>query len=176
MSKNLQDLFLNADDSDIIIKVGDCVYPVHKAIIKARSPVFHAMLNHNMTEKQEGIINIPDCDPDIFRDFLLYLYSGKLDNISVENVFEIFRISDKYRVTDMKDGCVEFILDNLSIDIFVDLISLATTYNEKKLLTVASEFFTDFEKYILESENWKLFLLNDPLKANDTLMNVFQNV
>lgn len=176
LSMDLHNLFLNEDDSDIIIKVGECMYPAHKAIIRSRSPVFHAMLSHNMTEKHEGIINITDCDPDIFRDFLLYLYSGKLDTISLENVFEFFRISDKYGVTDMKDGCVEFILDNLSIDIFVDVISLATTYNEEKLLTVASEFFTDFEKGILESENWKKFFSDDPLKANDIFMNMFLKV
>lgn len=176
LSKNFQDLFLNEDDSDIIIKVGDCMYPAHKVIIRARSPVFYAMLNHNMTEKHEGIINISDCDPVIFRDFLLYLYCGRLDNISLKNVCEFFRIADIYGVTDMKDGCVEFILDNLSIDIIGDVISLAMTYNENKLLTVASEFFTDFEKDILESENWQKFISDDPLKANDIFINVFQSV
>lgn len=93
LSENLKNVFLDEENSDVILNVGDQKYSAHKIIIMARSPVFYAMLKHDTKEKRQGSVDITDCDPHIFKDFLLYLYTGKLDNISNENVFDLYHMS-----------------------------------------------------------------------------------
>lgn len=140
LSEDLKNIFLSQEDSDIILNVGGIKYAAHKVIIKARSSVFRAMLEHDMTEKNEGAVNIPDCDPHIFPDFLLYLYTGQLDDISKENVFQLYYMSDKYDVKELKLNCVDYIVNNLSIDIICDVVALATKHSERDMLEHAIHF------------------------------------
>ena len=46
-------------------------------------------------------INIYDCSPDLFRHFLCYLYSGRLDcaSITTEALADLIAISDQYEVS-----------------------------------------------------------------------------
>lgn len=134
------------------------------------------MLNHDMREKNEGVINIPDCDPDIFRGFLFYIYTGKIDDISKENVFELHRISDKYDVKDLKTECVDFMLKNLSVDIICDVISLATRHCEQALLTHGIDFFADHAQDILPSVKWQNFVKEHPVEANELFLKTFNKV
>lgn len=128
------------------------------------------MLEHDMTEKNEGVVNIEDCDPYIFREFLLYMYTGTLENMSNENVFELYHISDKYDIKELKSECVEFVLKNISVDVICDVILLATRYCERNLLVCATEFFSDNTKDILETVNWQYFVKDHPLVANELFL------
>lgn len=175
LSSNLQQLFLSEEDSDITIKVENQQYRVHKNIVRARSPVFYAMLSHDMAEKNKNFVDIPDCDPHIFRDFLFYLYAGKLDTISSANVFELYRISDKYDVKELRMDCVEYILQNLSVDVIGDVIDLATKHHEKKVLKRATKFFVDNAKEILPSVNWMKFVEKHPIEANELYIKAYEN-
>ena len=97
MSANLKEAFLNEEDTDVLIRVCDKEYRVHKVILRNRSPVFHSMLKHDMKEKNQEEINISDCDPHIFRDFLLHLYTGKLDSMSKKTclIYTIYQINTR---------------------------------------------------------------------------------
>lgn len=166
---------MSEEDSDVILRVGDQQYPAHKVIIRNRSSVFRAMLDHDMTEKKEGIVDIEDCDPYIFRDFLLYLYSGKLDNISNENVFELYYISDKYDVNQLKLDCVDYIENCLNIDIICDVIALAIKHSEQNLLKHATEFFMENAEEIFITMQWQKFLKENPVQANELIIKAFKN-
>ena len=176
LSKNLQDVFLDDCESDVVIKVGDEKYSAHKIIIRARSPVFYAMLKNDMREKSKGFIDIPDCDPYIFRDFLLYLYAGKIDNISNENVCELYYMSDKYDVKELKKDCVEFLSNNLTVHIICDVILLATSHCECSLLSQATEFFIENAKDILVSVKWQQFVKENPVQANELFIKTFNKI
>lgn len=167
LMEKLKDVFLNDEDSDVVIRVGDQQYPAHKVIIRALSSVFQAMLSHDMTETNEGIIDIPDCDPYIFRDFLRYLYTGKLDNITNENAFELYHIADKYDVKELRMDCVDFISGNLTLDTICDAISLATRHCERELLTSATVFFINNIKDIITTVSWQKFVQENPIVANE---------
>lgn len=174
LSADLRELFISEEDSDVTIQVGDQKYPVHRIILRSRSPVFRAMLKHDMMEKMRGVVDIPDCDPQIFRDFLMYLYAGKLDNMSQDNVFELYRISDKYDVKELKTDCVDFMLGNLTVDGIGDVISLASNHCESQLLSRATEFFVANAKDILPTVNWQKYIQKNPIEANELFMKAFK--
>ena len=50
----------------------------HRCVLMARSPVFKAMLSHNMMESLNGRIIIPDFSLTVVRIMLHFIYSGEL--------------------------------------------------------------------------------------------------
>lgn len=166
---------MSEEDSDVILRVGDQQYPAHKVIIRNRSSVFRAMLEHDMAEKKEGIVDIEDCDPYIFRDFLFYLYCGISDNISNENVLELYYVSDKYDVNQLKLDCIDYIVNNLNTDIICDVISLAIKHSEHDLLKHAIEFFAENAEDIFITVQWQKFLSENPVQANELIIKSFKS-
>lgn len=80
------DMLKAFDDSstmDITFLVGRDREPVcaHRAIIKARSEYFSAMLSGHFSEIGKEEIVIPDCNPRAFRFVLEYLYSDSIDDL-----------------------------------------------------------------------------------------------
>lgn len=165
--KDLKALFLKQEDCDVIIKVKGQEFPAHRAILKARSPVFDSTLRNDMKEKATGVIDIEDCDPITFSDFLSFLYCGDMENLSMENVFSLFTTADKYEVLDLRSKCIEFIKKNLSIDTFCETITLALQYSESELLKLCTYFFAkNFEKIIV-TVKWQSFLAQNPTESNE---------
>ena len=76
---DMQNLLKSGKHSDFVIIVGNTKFPVHKAILSARSPVFAAMFDHDHTkEVQEGKVQIVDVPANVIQLLLNYIYTGKL--------------------------------------------------------------------------------------------------
>lgn len=58
--------------SDVKLVVGGTEFSAHRLILSLRSPVFAAMLSSKMSESQ-GEVEIEDCDPRVFQQFLRYV-------------------------------------------------------------------------------------------------------
>ncbi len=70
--------FLNSGkNSDITIIVENTKILAHKAFLSAHSPVFEAMFSYNDTkEAQKQEIEITDVSNEVFKIFLLFIYTG----------------------------------------------------------------------------------------------------
>ena len=88
--------------TDFYFKVDDQSFHVHKFILAARSPVFRAMLSTDMIESRNGYVTIEDADPEIFRQFLYFVYTGQLDGPASP---ELGIVADKYDVKNLSDIC-----------------------------------------------------------------------
>lgn len=166
----MEALFLSEQDSDAILNVGDRKFAVHRAILSARSPVFGAMFSHNMVESTTGEVDITGFEPDVFQDFLLYLYSARVKKLSEENVVGLYFAADKYNTQDLKEKCVQFMRDNLTVTIFCRVVSLALQHDESDLLEVAMQFFINNLKEIILTVEWQVFLKENPTAANELLI------
>lgn len=169
MSENLGELHRTGQFCDFIIKVKDREFPVHKAILAARSPVFQAMLVHDMKEKITGIVHITDCEPNIFEDFLCYLYSGKSEKISSSTVTSLYDIAEKYDVKCLKKDCVQFIKGSLTVDLIIDVLTLAVKYTDEELLENATEFFISNNQKIIFTTKWQDLVVENPVLANELM-------
>ena len=92
----------NHKTTDFLFKVGDTSFRVHKFILSARSPVFRAMLSTDMIESRNGYVTIDDADPEIFRQFLFFVYTGQLDKPAGP---ELGKVADKYDVKTLSAIC-----------------------------------------------------------------------
>ena len=89
--------------SDIEFVVSGVTVDAHKAIVCARSPVFAAMFANEMLESRIGRVNITDVSVETFRLFLLFLYTGLLDESSFDEKLKY--CADKYQVKTLSDLC-----------------------------------------------------------------------
>lgn len=161
MSENLKRIFNNKDSCDTTLHVVDKEYKVHRAILIAWSSVFAAMFQHETSEKQTGIISIPDCDPESFGEFLEFLYTGKLEKTSPCSALHLYETSEKYNVQELKAFCVEYLMKNLTVEILCDVVVIADRYEEMNLLSAAQDFFNENFSKILDTSEWDSLVENN---------------
>lgn len=78
MSEQLWNAAKEKQFTDFEFVIGDLIFPAHKGIVAARSPVFSAMFKADMIESRTQQVVIEDIEPSIFEEFLYFLYTGQL--------------------------------------------------------------------------------------------------
>lgn len=149
------------------MKVKDREFNVHKAILTARSSVFDGMFSHDLSEANSGIVPIEDCDPDVFEQFLFFLYTGRPQHLSTDNACDLYYVADKYDIAELKEEIVSFLKKSLSIETICDVICLSTKCNETELLDLAINFFARNMEEIIVTVKWLIFLKENPIEANE---------
>lgn len=105
-----------------------------------------------------SIIDIPDCDPESFDEFLQFLYCGKLEDITFRSAFYLFCTSHKYGVQELKTFCIEYMERCLEEDNVCDVAELADMYEEETLLDAAQNFFNKNASNVLDTDDWDSLL------------------
>lgn len=170
LSANFKELCADKESCDVTLKVRDKEFKAHRAVLIARCNVFAATFRHDTLEKQTGIITISDCDPDSFQEFLEYLYSGELGEISVGSALNLYYTSDKYDVEELKTFCVEYLMQCLAIENVCEIVMLADKYDETRLFTASQDFFNENVTKILLTSEWQRLMKNDYRLANKLLV------
>ena len=135
----------------------------HKNILKARSPVFAAMFQHEMQEAKTGQVVITDIQPDIFRELLFFIYSGQLETpLTEEKAKMLFVAADKYDIGDLKKICLLFLLRYIHTKNVLHLMVWAHNYSVDKLKEAALKFVADNFDLICLMEEWVNFTREYP--------------
>lgn len=176
LCEDYKKMFLEGQNQDIILKVGDKTFSAHRNILMARSPVFESMLSHDMVEKNSGVIDVNDCDPQAMEQFLLYVYCGAIENLDESNMLGLYYAADKYEMRDLKEECCDFIKRSLSPTNICKVVPLALNHDDSDLLEHLLEFFCDNSQNILRTAEWQSFLKTDFETANELLVQSFDKL
>ncbi|XP_078234084.1 speckle-type POZ protein-like [Pogona vitticeps] len=87
-------LWRNQRYTDCCLCVGGQEFRAHKAILAARSPVFSAMFEHEMEESKKNQVNIKDIKPEVFKEMVHFIYSGKAPNIN-QMAYDLLAAAEK---------------------------------------------------------------------------------
>ena len=90
----LDSLIVDGHLSDVVLCVKNQPFPVHRAILAARSPVFRAMFTSNMKESVAEEIQIEEIKPDVMEEFLRCVYT---DQVPVECGCDMLIAFDRFR-------------------------------------------------------------------------------
>jgi len=104
-------LFMSEEESDVSFKVEDKTLPAHKDILIQKSKYFANLFNSGMVESRQNIIEIPDCEFQVFQEFLRFLYFDKV-KLDPEIARKLFIFAEKHLKYDLQDKCVEFLGEN----------------------------------------------------------------
>jgi len=103
----------NLEPDFVIVLKDESEIPTHRTLLAATSPVFKAMLSHNIGESLDGRITIDDFEPGVVRKFIDILYN---DDFPKECDYKpIFAIADKYQVESIARACLSHMASELSV-------------------------------------------------------------
>jgi hypothetical protein len=125
-----EDLLTSGKFSDFVIVLSKSKqFYVHKNILAVQSKVFAEMF-----EKDPKAIEmkIEDLSAEAVKEFLLFLYTGKLQNLA-ENSLEIFALASKLKVSILQEAMVKLISNQLNESNAFKTFQVAHTFQSDEL-------------------------------------------
>ena len=106
-SQDLSSLLANKKLTNVRFQVVDQVISAHRAVISARSPILAALLATHFGKEDEcrGTINIPSMQPNVFRAFLQFIYTGKLMGLISLRDRQLVAAAEGYQVQTLVSLC-----------------------------------------------------------------------
>ena len=119
--------------SDLILKVADREFHVHRTVLMLCSPVFEAMLSLEFKEKSAQKIPLPGKDATEIEQMLQGIYPDQDLWISKENCLFLLKLSTEYQIDRLKTRCEEYLShwceDGMNIDEAMELIIVSQRYS-----------------------------------------------
>jgi hypothetical protein len=123
-----------------IIVCSDGVKVLANRIILAKcSPVFKAMLQSDMIEKESSELTVVDIDSKTMQELINFMYTGRIVDID-DVAASLLYAAEKYQVLGLKPICINHIKNTLTADNVWDALQLADKFNDKFLFSESVGF------------------------------------
>jgi len=122
---DLGKLLTSQRHTDVTFLVEGESIAAHKGLLSARCQYFERMFESDVKENTLNQIEVTDVDPAIFKEMLLFLYSGQPPKLSAVKTLNLLSAADKYGIESLKKVCESIVCDNLNSDIAVEALVLA---------------------------------------------------
>ncbi|GFU17600.1 speckle-type POZ protein [Nephila pilipes] len=122
-----------------------------------RSPVFSAMFSSEMEESRKNKVDITDVDVTALRLMLKYVYTGKVENLTVSSAGDLLYAADKYQLKGLKTRCSDYLKSTVSIENVLGILSLGDLL-DPDLKMFAMDFICekcDEFQALEKTEEWK---------------------
>ncbi|OQV21744.1 putative Speckle-type POZ protein [Hypsibius exemplaris] len=147
LALSMAQLYRSRHFSDVVIVAQDMTeLKAHRAILGSRSPVFEAMLSHDLAEKQSNVIKIDDVPKDVLEAFLSLIYTNTSPGLE-EHAGSLLVLGEKYQISDVKEKAVDVLRKSLSIGNAGDLLVMADLHN-------VADLKEDVMDFIVKPDNW----------------------
>ena len=147
-------MFKNSLMSDIKFAFpNEQIIPAHKYVLAISSPVFFAMFYGGLAEQGETV-DITDCDPDVFLQFLRYLYCDDTSFRDVNNAIEVWHLADKYDLPSLAEECLDFVEAAVEPLNAFRVIPCARQFNQKYLESVCWDIIDYNAEEIIVNESF----------------------
>jgi len=164
-------------NSDVTFNVNGAIVTAHKFVLSICSPVFEAMFSENWgTDK---IIEVPDIDPDIFKEMLKFAYTDSI-SLTSEIVMPVLYAARKYQIKTLEYLCLEYLGGNLIPQNALILLDQARKFDIPFLEELCLQMIDQSTVEVVDSESFVnvsketllLIVVRDSLKVNElTLFN-----
>ncbi|CAH1238425.1 serine-enriched protein-like isoform X2 [Branchiostoma lanceolatum] len=193
---------------DVTFLAGEEREPVYgiRAILAARSRVFHKLLfltspkirnkktsrhsgsfarifsklgsNDNLNMNSPDVIEVPDFDPDVFRDLMEYIHSGCV-KLQPRTLIGLMNAAEFYGLEELRRACIGFLHCCISLDTVCPLLSSMEKYvhfkSTRSLMQKVLEFVDDHASDVLTQAPFailpdhvvRLVLSRDVLQADE---------
>ena len=125
---------------DVTLKVGEQEFPAHRALLCHASKYFEAMFDGHFVEKKSREADLTDIvgDSDTLVELLDFMYTGAL-NISAANIEALLRATSLLLLEKGKAQCVTYLLEHLTPDNVVSVLTLADEFGLSAFYQIALE-------------------------------------
>ena len=171
LCNDLRKMFLEKELSDIKIICKDKTIDSHANILAARSPVFRAMFQSDMVERNERQVKIEGFNSKTVRQMLDFMYTGAFEladkkdkDKNTEDIEELLKAADQYLLESLKKICEKRLSNALDVGNCLQFLILADLHQADQLKKKAMEFVVENMTTIIKktSDEWKRCLRNYP--------------
>ena len=156
LCKGAYSLYKSEALTDTIIKCTDKEFKVHRVILASCSPVFRAMLESDMREKQSGVVEVPDITPEAMSDVVAYLYTGTAPNLTTL-ANELLQAAEKYQLPRLLTICVNELGDNIKEATVIGTLILADLHGRVCLKKACLEYIRSNSAKVFQTSEWEDF-------------------
>ncbi|XP_060232927.1 speckle-type POZ protein-like [Meriones unguiculatus] len=157
----LGELWENSLFTDCCLVVGEQEFRAHKAILAARSPVFRAMFEHEMEERQKNRVEIHNMKPEVFKEMMAFIYTGKVPNLHTMAA-GVLAAADKYGLEHLKVLCEDALCRDLSVENVAHALFLADLHSAEQLKMQALDFISEHAFEVSETSEWNAMVDSHP--------------
>ena len=91
--------------TDLTFRLGKQIFPGHRALVAARSPLLAEFSsNNNPAGSDNSQVEMSNTDASAFKDFLIFLYTGQLKHVASDRN-KLLLIADKYDTETLTNFC-----------------------------------------------------------------------
>ena len=156
LCKGAYSLYKNEALIDTTIKCTDKEFKVHRVILASRSPVFRAMLESDMKEKQSGVVEVSDTTPEVMSDLVAYLYTGTAPNLTTL-ANELLQAAEKYQLPRLLTICENELGDNIKEATVIWTLILADLHGRVCLKKACLEYIRSNSAKVFQTREWEDF-------------------
>lgn len=167
---DFRNLLNSKQHCDVTISTGSKKLPVHKAVLCARSKVFNRKFQYDAEKNKNEVIELDDFDFNIVKDFVTFLYTGNIEELSTEKAKNLYHIAGKYDVTDLRIKCAFYLEFNLCIDEACSILKLAEMHKDIKLKYAVIGFILNHASAVKETDGWNDLVKEQPELASEVLI------
>ncbi|KAG1654457.1 BTB/POZ domain-containing protein 9 [Nymphon striatum] len=152
LSRDIGQLFLNKQYSDVILVVEDIEFSAHKVILAARSEYFRALLYGGMRESQQSRIVLQVTNLKAFEYLLNYIYTGNLAlaRLKEDVILDILGHAHHYAIIDLQMAISVYLEAILNITNVCMIYDMANLYQLTSLVEVCSLFMDRHASEIIQ--------------------------
>ena len=158
--EDLSKLLNDQDTTDFTLKTKTKNFRIHKLIFGARSCVFQAMFQSDMTEALAGETTIEDLDDDTLEEMIHFVYTGSLSGKQFDKVSLLYA-ARKYQLDSLLDLIV------LNMKAATEPGEIADIFIASKLIEnlfeIAIEMVWDIDFKMLEDARFKEKMEDHPM-------------
>ena len=81
--------------------------------------------------------------PETIKEILNFIYTGKVDNIDVENGEDLLKAADQYLLPGMKKICEKFIVSLVTLENAIEMMAMGHMYGADELKSTAKKIIVE---------------------------------
>jgi speckle-type POZ protein len=185
LSHNFGKLLETAEEADVTFDVKGEVFPAHKIVLAARSPVFKAELYGPMRGKPGQNITVEEMEPPVFKALLHFIYTDSLlsmDDLDGDETKDMIKhllvAADRYAMERMKIECEGILCKSLDVETVATTLALADQHHCSRLRDACVEFIMSSNRMddVLASQGYVHLKRSCPAVLVDVLERVTKSL
>ena len=171
LTKRFQHLFnQEMPFADVQIHSGEAIFPAHKVVLAAGSPVFSAMLqSEGFSEKKTNILKIDDLEPSVVKEMLRFLYTDRVEKMN-QLAKALFVAADKYLIDLLKSQCQTFLVGTVTEENCCELLLFSEHHSAAvEFKKIVMDYIVQHSSYVCKTEGIKELKQFNPLVAFQVL-------
>ncbi|KAK9084026.1 hypothetical protein Scep_030497 [Stephania cephalantha] len=185
ISEHFGKLLESGKGTDVNFEVDGEIFPAHKLILAARSPVFRAQLFGPMKDKNTELVKVDDMDASVFKALLHFIYCDSLPGMqeltgssskwaSTLMSQHLLAAGDRYGLERLRLLCEAKLCEDVAINTVANTLALAEQHHCFHLKAVCLKYVASPEnlRAVMQTEGFEYLKVSCPSVLTELLEHV----